>query len=93
MLRKKILAFAAVGTMALGLAAGASTADAKHRHHRFHNNGVGIFLGMPFFFDGYRHSNRYAYRSGYDGYDCRWVKVKRKHHKARLVKRCYDDNW
>lgn len=91
MLRKTLLAAAMAGTMALGLTATTSPAEAKHRHH---NGGVGLYFGFPFFGpgyydDGYYYGDGYRYRHHRGNYHCHWVKVKKKHHKARWVKRCH----
>ena len=67
----------------------ASTAEARdHRHHR--NPDVGVYFGFPFFgaYDdyGYYGDGNYRHRGNYH---CHWVKVKKKHHKWRKVKRCH----
>ena len=86
-MRNTLIALATAGTMALGL--GASTAEARdHRHHR--NPDVGVYFGFPFFgaYDdyGYYGDGYYRHRGNYH---CHWVKVKKKHHKWRKVKRCH----
>jgi hypothetical protein len=89
-MRKTLIALAAAGTMALGLTASAGTAEAKHRYHR--NNDVDIFFGFPFFgqgyYDDYYYGDNYRYRHRAN-YHCHWVKVKKKFHKKRWVKRCH----
>lgn len=90
MLRNSILAAVAASTMVMGMAALPTDADARHRDsHRHHHRDSGIFLGFPFFFGDFGYSGGYYHRDR----DCHWVKVKRKHHKARWVKRCHYHSW
>lgn len=95
MFHKRWIGLAATAVLALALTVSADTAQAKQRHyHTRHNHGIGLFLGLPFFFDDYIYDDGYPYEGRYndrysDG-NCVWVKTRKKHKKI-WVKRCYTD--
>ncbi len=74
MLRKSLMAIVAAGTMALGVSAATSTAEASHRHH----NNFGFYFGFPM---------DHNYHGGYHGnYHCHYkrVKVWNRHHTRKI---------